>query len=29
MITLSLGLIFFGVILMMTGWFMIRDADRR
>lgn len=29
MITFSLGLIFFGVVLMVGGWLMLRDADRR
>jgi hypothetical protein len=29
MTTLYLGMIFFGVILATTGWFMIRDAERR
>jgi small-conductance mechanosensitive channel len=29
MMTFSLGLIFIGVVLMVGGWFMIRNADRQ
>ncbi|MEA3030519.1 MAG: hypothetical protein QOG13_1844 [Sphingomonadales bacterium] len=29
MMTFSLGLIFIGVVLMVGGWFMMRDADRQ
>jgi hypothetical protein len=29
MTTFYLSMIFFGVILTVTGWFMIRDANRR
>ncbi len=29
MMTFSLGLIFIGVVLMVGGWFMIRNADGR
>ena len=29
MMTFSLGLIFIGVMLMVGGWFMLRNADRQ
>jgi hypothetical protein len=29
MTTFYLSMIFFGAILAVTGWFMMRDADRR
>ncbi|MEA3046712.1 MAG: hypothetical protein QOJ53_1044 [Sphingomonadales bacterium] len=29
MMTFSLGLIFIGVVLMVGGWLMMRDADRQ
>ena len=29
MMTFSLGLIFIGIVLMVGGWFMWRNSDRR